>query len=109
MSGSNKPGTYQVNITPPVESITPALPMRNRGGAFAGWSQSQLQAGLQQAQNALLQLTLGQQTFRVEYSEGSGHRGVTYTKADVTELRNVIRELEDALGINRRRALGIRF
>lgn len=106
---SNQTGSFGLVIIPPVESITPAIPQPCRQGAFAGWSQAQLQAALMQAQNALVALVTGAQAFRVEYSEGSGHRGVTYTKADEQTVRNLIRELENALGINKRRAIGVRF
>jgi hypothetical protein len=68
-----------------------------------------LQAALVQAQNALVALVCGAQTVHIEYAEGSGHRGVTYTKANEQTVRNLIRELENALGINKRRAIGVRF
>lgn len=108
MSG-NQNGNFTLVIKPPVESITPSIPQTSRQGAFAGWSASQMQAALAQAQNALVTLVIGGQAVRVEYSEGSGHRAVTYTKADEQTVRNLIRELENALGINKRRAVRVRF
>ena len=68
-----------------------------------------LQAWLLAAQNALASLMTGQLVATVSYQNGSGNRSVTYTKANVADLRAWIMELQAALGNTRPRAIGVMF
>ncbi len=68
-----------------------------------------LQTWLLAAQNALASLMTGQLVATVSYQNGSGNRAVTYTKANVADLRAWIVELQTALGNARPRAIGVMF
>ena len=68
-----------------------------------------LQAWLSAAQNALATLMTGQMVATVAYQNGSGNRSVTYTKANIADLRAWIMELQTALGNARPRAVGVMF
>ena len=110
MSGSqNPPGTYTINLVPPLQSITPGLGCVGRAGTFAGLSLEQLQRALQTAQQALIATVTGGQAVMVSYAEGQGHRQVTYNRTNADELRNVIRELQSAMGIRSRGSVHPRF
>ncbi|HUC17785.1 MAG TPA: gpW family head-tail joining protein [Acetobacteraceae bacterium] len=74
-----------------------------------GVSRAVLEQWLAQARGALVSLTTGTQAVRVSYSEGGGSRQVEYTRANIGDLRAMIRELSSALGHSRRRAIGVRF
>ncbi|MDE8344642.1 MAG: gpW family head-tail joining protein [Acidocella sp.] len=108
MSGTNLSGTYTIQLIPPILSLTPGL-TPNCSGPFAGWPVPQLQAALLQAQTAFLAVVTGGQPVMVNYAEGQGHRQVTYTKTNANDLRNLIRDLQYALGTTRRRAIGVRM
>lgn len=60
----------------------------------------------QQAYNDLL---FGNKPISVSYSQETGAKSVTYTQANLQQLQGYILELQRTLGINRRRATGIRF
>ena len=68
-----------------------------------------LQAWLLAAQNALASLMTGQLVATVSYQNGSGNRSVTYTRANVADLRAWIMELQAALGNARPHAISVMF
>jgi hypothetical protein len=109
MSGAGNPtGTYTITLIPPVMSCTPALPQPGGcGGPFAGLPTTTLQTALATAQQALLALTSGAMPVTVSYAEGQGHRQVVYNRANSDDLRQVIKDLQMALGIYRRAAIGV--
>ena len=78
-------------------------------GAFAGMSQAQLLALRVTAQTALIDLISGGKPVTVSYGNGEGQRMVTYTRTNEASLRNLIRELNAALGGRQRRGVGVRF
>ena len=46
----------------------------------------------------------------MSYAQGNGSRGVTYTRANISQLTERIRNLTKALGLSRsRRAIAVRF
>jgi hypothetical protein len=107
MSGI-QPGTYVITLVPPVRTLTPGLP-RRASGPFAGMPVTALQAALATAQQALIALTTGTQPVMVSYAEGQGKRDVMYNRANSNDLRQLIRDLQFALGIAPRLALGVRI
>ena len=78
-------------------------------GPFAGMAVAQLQAALATAQQALVDLETGAKVATVSYAQGDGNRSVTYARADSGRLRQLIGELQAALGMRSRRAIGVRF
>lgn len=106
MSGSNS--TYTITLVPPLQSIAPGL-CRRGVGPFAGWPPANLQAAILTAQNALFAAVTGTQPVTVDYAEGQGHRQVTYNRTNAEELRNLIRDLQAALGIRARGSVWPRF
>lgn len=68
-------------------------------GLLAGRSNAQLQADLSAAQQAYLELSSGTKVVTVSYAQGAGSRSVTYQAADMGALQNVIRTLQQQLGI----------
>jgi hypothetical protein len=78
-------------------------------GVFAGMAVPALQAYLAQAQAALIALETGGMVATVSYAQGEGNRSVTYTRADSGRLRQLIVDLQAALGIRSRRAIGVSF
>lgn len=77
-------------------------------GVFAGMTRAELAAQRAQLQRALLQLASGAKTASVSYAQGAGSRSVTYTPADETRIRGLIRQINAALG-QPRRAIGVVF
>lgn len=78
--------------------------------ALVGVPPATLAVWLGQAQQALQNLMTGQLAATVSYAEGQGQRSVTYTKANLPDLREWIGELNAALGRGRqRRAIGVMF
>lgn len=78
-------------------------------GAFAGMSIAQLTATRATAQQALIDLLTGGKPVTVSYGNGEGQRMVTYTRTNEAALRNLIRDLNEALGLSGRRALAVTF
>jgi gpW len=79
-------------------------------GPFAGMTQAQVQAARNTAQQALLNLVGGSQAVAVSYAQGNGNRAVTYKAADEAKLRQLIRQLNQLLGICcGRRAIDVVF
>ena len=78
-------------------------------GIFTGMAVAALQAYLAQAQAALIALESGGQVATVSYDQGGGNRSVTYTRAESGRLRQLIADLQAALGIRSRRAIAVSF
>lgn len=69
-----------------------------------------LQARLAEAEAALHALATGRREVKVEFSMGDSSRAVTYTPADLPQLRAYIADLRRQLGQpSGRRAIGVRF
>lgn len=85
------------------------MSMPPTSGSFAGMGQAQLQAWLAQAQQALVDLETGAKVANVSYAQGDGSRSVSYSSADSVKLRQLISELQAALGMRSRRAIGVSF
>ena len=78
---------------------------------LAGIPRESLQVSLQNAQQAYLQLSSGGKVESATYTQGDGSKSITYTRANIAQLANVIQMLQQQLGIvNRaRRPLTFRF
>lgn len=78
---------------------------------LAGIPRAQLQTSLASAQQAYLQLSTGGKVESATYTQGDGSRSVTYTRAELSQLANVILMLQQQLGIvqRARRPLTFRF
>ena len=70
---------------------------------FIGMTPNQLQAALTNAQTALIELRSGSQVTTVSYAQGEGNRSVTYSKAEVGSLIQMITELQTLLGMRSHR------
>lgn len=76
---------------------------------LAGIPREQLQVSLANAQMAYLQLSSGTKVESASYTQGDGTRSVTYTRADLAQLANVIQQLQMQLGIVPRARKPVRF
>lgn len=77
---------------------------------FAGVDPTILQSWLTDCQQALQDLTVGGKPEAVSYAQGDGSKAVTYTRADIAQLEQRIRNLARALGLSGpRRGIGVRF
>ena len=68
-----------------------------------------LAANLAQAQAALNALISGALVATASYAEGTGSRSVSYTRAQIGDLRLYIESLQTQQGYRARRAIGVRF
>lgn len=73
--------------------------MRQGTGLLAGMPRDQLQKSLEGAQKAYLELSTGSKVESASYTQGDGTRSVTYTRANIAQLANVIVMLQRQLGI----------
>jgi len=66
---------------------------------------------LQNAQQAYLQLSTGGKVETAAYTQGDGSKSITYTRANIAQLANIIQMLQQQLGIvtRARRPLTFRF
>lgn len=72
--------------------------------------QATLQARLDEAEEALHQLTIGRRSKAFTHSAGDVSRQLQWTDATVPQLREYIADLRRQLSMpSRRRAIGIRF
>jgi hypothetical protein len=78
---------------------------------LAGMDTSVLQAQLQAAQQAYLDLSTGAKGETYSYTQGDGAKSVTFTRANLSQLVMLIRQLQQQLGVipHARRAIGVRF
>ncbi len=70
-------------------------------GLFAGMTTQQLQTALAGAQQAYIAIASGAQGESYAYTQGDGSKSVTYTRANLDQLRALISMLQSALGLNR--------
>jgi len=66
---------------------------------LAGMPVEQLRTALKNAQQAYLELSSGNKVESASYTQGDGTRSVTYTRAELPQLANVIQQLQRQLGI----------
>jgi hypothetical protein len=85
-------------------TTTQAIP-----GSFAGVPPATLQTWLTDAQLARHNLMTGALPSVVSYGNGDGTKSVTYTRANLGALDAYIQSLLRALGLGRRRAVGVLF
>lgn len=78
-------------------------------GIFAGMDTAVLQAQLQAAQLALIELQSGKANVSLSYTQGDGAKAVTRKVASVAECTALIQQLQMALGIVCRPRRSIRF
>lgn len=76
---------------------------------WSNLSRETLQIYLTNAQQAYNDLLIGNKPISVSYSQETGAKSVTYTQANMQQLQGYIMDLQRTLGINRRRANGVRF
>lgn len=76
---------------------------------LAGMPLSQLQVSLESAQQAYIQLSTGGKVENATYTQGDGSKSITYTRANIAQLANVIMMLQRQLGIDVRPRQPIRF
>lgn len=78
-------------------------------GLLAGMPREQLQVSLQNAQQAYIQLSTGGKVENATYTQGDGSKSITYTRANIAQLANVIMMLQKQLRIDARPRQPIRF
>ncbi|WP_248769144.1 gpW family protein [Pseudomonas sp. MWU12-2345] len=66
---------------------------------LAGIPRASLQTSLENAQQAYLQLSAGGKVESATYTQGDGSKSITYTRANLAQLANVIMMLQKQLGI----------
>jgi hypothetical protein len=76
---------------------------------LAGRSNAQLQADLNNAQQAYIDLSTGAKGESYSYTQGEGGRSVTYTRANLGALAALIRTLQLQLGIVQHGRRPLRF
>ncbi|TKI02886.1 gpW family head-tail joining protein [Martelella alba] len=76
---------------------------------LAGMSTAQLQAALDSAQQAYLDLSMGVKGVSFSYAQGDGTRSVTYMPTSMQQLMALIQLLQAQLGIVPRPRRAIRF
>lgn len=76
---------------------------------FLGMSRDQLQLAYTQAQQALIALTNGSKGESFSYSQSTGAKTVTFTRATIGNLQAMISQLQVALGMISRARRPIRF
>ncbi|BAP37747.1 hypothetical protein AS4_28070 [Acinetobacter guillouiae] len=78
---------------------------------LAGMTVPQLQAALQTAQAAYVQLMTGSRGVEFSYSQGDGNRSVKYEKLDLQQLLQFINMLKLQLGmpVQRRKPVQFRY
>lgn len=76
---------------------------------LSGMSTEALQAALAAAQQAYLDLSTGAKGESYSYTQGDGARAVTYSKANISQLIALIKQLQMQLGLIRRTRRPLRF
>lgn len=87
--------------------MTPIFPVPC--GIFAGMTQQQLLDARAAAQTALQALMMGGKPQALSYTQGTGSKSVTYTPANADKLQYFIRQLNAALGLERRAPMAMVF
>lgn len=68
-------------------------------GLFAGMTNAQLTAALATAQQAYLDISSGAKVVTISYAQGDGSKTVTYQQSGLANLTQLIRQLQQALGL----------
>lgn len=76
---------------------------------LAGMPRESLQISLTNAQQAYIQLSMGGKVENATYTQGDGSKSITYTRANIAQLANVIMMLQKELGIDVRPRQPLRF
>lgn len=76
-----------------------AIPYDTSSSLLAGMSTQAMQTALANAQNAYLALSTGSKGETFSYTQGDGSKSVTYTRANLPALANLIQMLQSQLGI----------
>ena len=76
---------------------------------LAGMPRESLQISLTSAQQAYIQLSTGGKVENATYTQGDGSKSITYTRANIAQLANVIMMLQKQLGIDVRPRQPLRF
>lgn len=76
-----------------------APPFNPANSLLAGMTTAQLQAALASAQAAYIALSTGSKGESFSYTQGDGSKSVTYTRASLPQLANMIKLLQSQLGI----------
>lgn len=76
---------------------------------LAGLPRESLQISLTNAQQAYIQLSTGGKVENATYTQGDGSKSITYTRANIAQLANVIMMLQKQLGIDVRPRQPLRF
>ena len=76
---------------------------------LAGMPRESLQISLTNAQKAYIQLSTGGKVENATYTQGDGSKSITYTRANIAQLANVIMMLQKQLGIDVRPRQPLRF
>ena len=88
-------------------------PFGGMPNAFIGLAPALLQQWLVAAQTALHALRTGQMISSAMYNAGEGQRQVSYTRAQMPQLEDYVRQLAEAVygcsRVRRRTAIGVRF
>jgi hypothetical protein len=106
MSESNP--TYTITLVGGARTLAPAILAQRRSiGPFAGMDRIVLQRALEKARLALIDVVTGVKPIQVDFQEGTGKRSVIYSQANADQLRVLIRDIENGIGIRTRRALGV--
>lgn len=82
-----------------VAGLPAALPYNTSTSLLAGMPTAALQANLTAAQNAYIALCTGSKGESFSYTQGDGSKSVTYTRAELPALANLIQMLQSQLGI----------
>ena len=75
------------------------VPFNPATSLLAGLPTATLQAQLQEAQLAYLNLAAGGKAESLSYTQGDGAKSVTYTRANLADLAAVIQLLQSQLGV----------
>lgn len=82
-----------------ISGLPAAVPYDTSSSLLAGMPTATLQANLAAAQAAYVALCTGSKGESFSYTQGDGTKSVTYTRAQLPALANLIKMLQSQLGI----------
>ena len=82
-----------------ISGLPAAIPYDTSSSLLAGMSTPALQQALASAQAAYVALSTGSKGESFSYTQGDGTKTVTYTRANIQQLANLIQMLQSQLGI----------
>ncbi|WP_237387323.1 gpW family protein [Xenorhabdus sp. Sc-CR9] len=80
-----------------------------RTSFLTGMSREQLQAALNAAQQAYIELSTGAKGVSFSYTQRDGTRSVSYQQTSLGDLLALIQAIQTELGIARRRPFRVRY